>query len=61
MGSTCKCLHCPFFASMKIVLIATQAKGGFKTRRKRNINKWVVEPRMRNVEKRRMAKMAKKK
>ncbi|KAL2111141.1 hypothetical protein VUR80DRAFT_240 [Thermomyces stellatus] len=36
----------------------TPAKGGFKTRRKHNHNKWVVVPRVRNVEKRR-AKNAK--
>lgn len=29
-------------------LTATQSKGGFKTRRKHNFNKWVVEPRVRN-------------
>ncbi|KAK4212815.1 translation protein SH3-like domain-containing protein [Rhypophila decipiens] len=27
----------------------TPAKGGFKTRKKRNINKWVVTPRVRNM------------
>ncbi|SPN97817.1 probable mitochondrial ribosomal protein L2 of the large subunit [Cephalotrichum gorgonifer] len=37
----------------------TPAKGGYKTRRKSNHNKWVVVPRVRNVEKRR-AKNAKK-
>ncbi|KAJ0273780.1 hypothetical protein COL922a_004600 [Colletotrichum nupharicola] len=31
----------------------TLAKGGFKTRRKHNFNKWVVEPRARNMGKRR--------
>ncbi|GKT63689.1 50S ribosomal protein L2 [Colletotrichum tofieldiae] len=31
----------------------TPAKGGFKTRRKHNFNKWVVEPRVRNMGRRR--------
>lgn len=34
------------------------AKGGFKTRPKRNINKWVVTPRVRNMGKRRDKKTA---
>lgn len=29
------------------------AKGGFKTRKKSNINRWVVTPRVRNMGKRR--------
>ncbi|KAH6688200.1 hypothetical protein VD0004_g6378 [Verticillium dahliae] len=31
----------------------TPSKGGYKTRRKHNFNKWVVEPRVRNMGKRR--------
>jgi ribosomal protein L2 len=34
------------------------AKGGFKTRKKHNINKWVVTPRERNMGKRRDKNMA---
>ncbi|KAK4178864.1 putative mitochondrial LSU ribosomal protein L2 precursor [Triangularia setosa] len=36
----------------------TPSKGGFKTRRKSNINKWVVTPRVRNMGKRRDKKTA---
>ncbi|KAK3394545.1 translation protein SH3-like domain-containing protein [Podospora didyma] len=36
----------------------TPAKGGYKTRRKSNVNKWVVTPRVRNMGKRRNKKTA---
>jgi len=34
------------------------AKGGFKTRKKSNVNKWVVTPRVRNMGKRRDKNMS---
>jgi hypothetical protein len=46
----------PFLLQRRILLTTVQAKGGFKTRRKHNVNRWVVTPRERNMGKRRSKK-----